>query len=277
MGKWTIALFVILVLAIASSVYLNVKLNQDMNSLQADYQTSQKTVSDLQNTIASLKTTVDNLQTSLSALQNAPSQPASSPVGSVMINLIPQIEPFIARIDVIGVGFRASGSGVVVRQDGYIITNQHVIDSATSIGVTLKDGKMTEATVFSSDSTLDLAILKLSGTFSNLPASTLGTNQDAVIGASVIAAGFPVGLDLPGPASFSRGIVSAKRTIDNQDFVQTDATINPGSSGGGLFTLDNKLIGITTSEVVPPGQEIDGLGLAIPVDTVQKYIQNNIK
>jgi serine protease Do len=277
MKNWTIPVLVILVLAIAFSVYFNIKLNQNLTTLQSNYQTSQKNVSDLQNTMASLKTTVGNLQTTVSTLQSAPTQPASSAIGSVMINLIPQIEPFIARIDVTGAGFRASGSGVVIRQDGYLITNQHVIDSATSIGVTLKDGKMINATVVSSDATLDLAILKLSGTFSNLPAATLGTNQDAVIGSSVIAAGFPVGLDLPGPASFSRGIVSAKRTIDNQDFIQTDATINPGSSGGGLFTLDNKLIGITTSEVVPPGQEIDGLGLAIPVDTVQKYIQNKLK
>ena len=176
-----------------------------------------------------------------------------------------------------GSGFKASGSGIVIRKDGYVLTNQHVIDGANSIFVTLKDSKKYPATVQSSDSKLDLAMLKLSGDFSNLPEVILGNTSNIVIGVSVVAAGFPAGLDLPGPASFSRGIVSAKRNLDGQDFVQTDATINPGSSGGGLFTLDNKLIGITSSEILPPGQPINGLGLAIPVDVVQSYIAANLK
>ena len=158
-----------------------------------------------------------------------------------------------------------------------MITNEHVIDAATTIKVTLKSGQQYNASVTSSDTNIDLAILKLSGNLPNLTPATLGTTGDIIIGVSVIAAGFPIGLELPGPASFSRGIVSAIRTVSSQRYVQTDATINAGSSGGGLFTLDAKLIGLTSSAILPPGQDVDGIGLAIPVDIIQTFIQKNLK
>jgi serine protease Do len=286
MRNWIIIGFVILILGTATSVYLIIKMNQDLNSaqnrldaLQTNYQTLQNNLSDLQTSNTTIKTAVTGLQTSVATLQNTPvsSATGTSITGNTMVNLIPQIEPVVVRIDISGAGFIASGSGIIIRQDGYIITNQHVIDSATSIKVTLMNGQQYNATAVNADKTLDLAILKLSSNFGTLTAASLGSKENIVIGVSVIAAGYPEGLDLPGPASFTRGIVSATRTISGQNFVQTDATVNPGSSGGGLFTLDNKLIGITSSAVLSREHDIDGLGLAIPIDVVQTHIQNNLK
>jgi serine protease Do len=123
-----------------------------------------------------------------------------------------------------------------------------------------------------------LAILKLTGSPANLPAAVLGSASDIVIGGVVIAAGFPLGSDLPGPASFTQGIVSAIRTLDGQKYVQTDVAINPGNSGGALVNRNNaKVIGITSASVLPKGITVEGLGLAIPIDVIQTYIQNNLK
>jgi S1-C subfamily serine protease len=195
-----------------------------------------------------------------------------------MGDLFSLIQPVIVRVDVEGPGFQASGSGIIIRSDGYIITNQHVIDNATSITITLSNDKRYPATVTSSDVNIDLAILKLSGSPSNLPVAVLGSTGDIVIGGIVIAAGFPLGTILPGPASFTQGIVSAIRTVQGQRYIQTDVTINPGNSGGALVNRTNaKIIGITTAGLIPPGQDIEGLGLAIPVDVIQTYIQNNLK
>jgi serine protease Do len=113
---------------------------------------------------------------------------------------------------------------------------------------------------------------------SNLSTTALGSTSDIIIGGIAVAVGFPLGPDLPGPASFSQGIVSAIRTLDGQNYVQTDVAINPGNSGGALVNRSNgKVIGITTARVLPQGQNVVGIGLAIPIDVIQTYIQNNLK
>ena len=92
-----------------------------------------------------------------------------------------------------------------------------------------------------------------------------------------MAAGFPLGPDLPGPATFTRGIVSAIRTLDSFRYIQTDVTINPGNSGGCIVNLDGKVLGIATSGIEPPRTDTENIGLAIPVDEVTTFIQNNLK
>jgi S1-C subfamily serine protease len=206
--------------------------------------------------------------------------PAVQPTGTplTMGDVFSLIQPAIVRVDVTGQGFTASGSGIIFRSDGYVLTNEHVIDAATSITVTLSNNQQYPATVNSSDTNLDLAILKLTGSPANLPVATLGSASDIVIGGTVIAAGFPLGTDLPGPASFTQGIVSAMRTLDGQTYIQTDVDINPGNSGGALVNRSNaRVIGITTASVLPRGQLVIGIGLAIPIDVIQTYIQNNLK
>jgi serine protease Do len=205
-------------------------------------------------------------------------QPAPTSTTLTMGDLFTQISPVIVRIDVTGSGFQAAGSGIIIRSDGYVITNEHVIDSTTSITVTLSNNQRYPATVSASDANLDLAILKLGNNPSNLPAAQLGTASDIVIGGVAVAAGFPLGPDLPGPASFTQGIISAIRTLDGQRYVQTDVAINPGNSGGALVNRTNaRVIGITTAAVLPQGELVIGIGLAIPIDEIQTYIQNNLK
>jgi serine protease Do len=208
--------------------------------------------------------------------QSAPTPPVSNTPMS-MTNLLPLVQPTIVRVDVTGPGFRASGSGIVIRKDGYVITNEHVIDSATTIVVTINDGKQYPASVSSSDTNIDLALLKITNSPTGLAVAQLGSLSDVVVGASVLAAGYPLGPTLPGPASFTRGIISAERTLDGQRYIQSDVAINPGNSGGALVTTTGKVIGITSASVLPKGEVVIGIGLAIPIDVVQAYINNNLK
>jgi S1-C subfamily serine protease len=209
-------------------------------------------------------------QTTTSPQPNAPSL--------TMGDLFSLITPVIVRVDVTGPGFQASGSGIIIRNDGYVLTNEHVIDGATTIMVTLSNNQQYAATVSSGDVNIDLAILKMTGSPSNLPVATLGSSSDVVIGGVVIAAGFPLGSDLPGPASFTQGIVSAIRNFQGQNYIQTDVAINPGNSGGALVNRTNaRVIGVTTSRLLPRGQSVVGIGLAIPIDVMQTYIKNNLK
>jgi serine protease Do len=195
-----------------------------------------------------------------------------------MGDLFSLVTPAIVRIDVAGPGFQASGSGFIIRNDGYIITNQHVVDSAASIAVTLSTGKQYPAVVHSSDANVDLAILKLTGSPANLPVANLGTVSDIVVGGVVMAAGFPLGPNLPGPPSYTQGVVSAVRILNGQKYIQSDVQINPGNSGGAMVArTTGKVIGITADGVLPRGQDVEGIGLAIPIDIIQTYIQNNLK
>ncbi len=252
MKSWTVVTTIIAILAVLVAALSYMKLNSEVTDAQAQ--------------LAHLKSDIAKLQ------------PSASLGGTslTMVDLISAIQPVVVRIEVVGSGFQASGSGVVIRGDGYLITNQHVIDSATSISVTLNTDQQFEATVVSSDSNLDLAVLKLKNAPANMATAELGTPSDIVTGGIAVAAGFPLGADLPGPASFTQGIVSAIRTLNGQRFVQTDVQINPGNSGGALVArTTGRVIGITTAGIVPRGQDIEGIGLAIPVDVVQSYLQAN--
>jgi S1-C subfamily serine protease len=252
---------IILVLTIVSMGYLYSRLNGEIGNVQSE--------------MTALKLEVSSLQVG-SSQGTSTTPPASTTI--TMVDLISMVQPVIVRVDVTGSGFQASGSGIIIRSDGYIITNEHVIDNATSITVTLSTDQQYTATVTSSDTGLDLAILELAGSPSNLPAATLGSADDIIVGGVVVAAGFPLGPDLPGPASFTQGIVSAIRTIDGQRYVQSDVVINPGNSGGALLARSSgKVIGITTSVLFMRGQDIEEIGLAIPIDVIQTYIQANLK
>jgi serine protease Do len=212
----------------------------------------------------------------VASTQNSATAPASTVLS--MGDLFTQVQPVIARIEVSGATFQASGSGIIIRSDGYVITNQHVIDNTTSINVTLNNNQQYTATIIAQDSNIDLAIIKLANIPPNLPVVNMGTASDIAIGGVVIAAGFPLGPILEGPPSFTQGIISAERIVDGQKYIQSDVQINPGSSGGALLSrTTGKLLGITTAGLVPPGQDAEGIGLAIPIDIILTYIQNNLK
>lgn len=166
-----------------------------------------------------------------------------------------------------------SGSGVIVSEDGTIVTNAHVVDDATSIIVELTDGTTFEATVLYENASVDLAVLDIDA--SGLTAVELGSTSDILVGDPVIAIGNPLALE--GGPSVSAGIVSAlDRVLEGSDatlsgIIQTDAAITEGSSGGALLDADGRLIGITTAVGVS-SIGVEGIAFAIPVETVSEVL-----
>ena len=165
-----------------------------------------------------------------------------------------------------------AGSGVIITEDGYILTNNHVIEDAISITVTLHNGETYPATLLGLDEQLDIALLKIDAT--GLTPATIATSSDLLVGQTVVAIGNPLG-QLGG--TVTQGIISAldrSITIDGQTMtlLQIDAAINPGNSGGGLFNAQGNLIGIVNAKST--GSEIDGIGFAIPIDNVMNVIDD---
>jgi len=205
-----------------------------------------------------------------------PPGPTSSSASS-FDSIVPQVEPAIVRIDVTVTGGLDSGSGTIIDNRGYIVTNNHVISKEQGINVTLKDGTTLPATVIGADAKQDLAIIKLTSTRTDFPTMPLGTMADVIVGESVCAMGFPAGTDLTGPATFTAGVVSALRTYSGADYIQTDTPINPGNSGGCLFTLSGKMIGIPTAGITPVNQDYEDINLVIPVNQVSDFIAQYVK
>ncbi len=167
------------------------------------------------------------------------------------------------------------GSGFFISSDGYILTNNHVIEDADEIVVRLTDRREFEAKVIGVDPTSDVALLKVDQ--KNLPYLDLAENDDLRVGEWVVAIGAPFGLDF----SASAGIVSAKgRSIPNEEgdyvpFIQTDVAINPGNSGGPLFNMDGEVVGVNSQIYTRSGGSI-GLSFAIP-STVAKNVVTQLK
>ena len=162
----------------------------------------------------------------------------------------------------------ASGSGVVITEDGYIATCAHVVEKAEKVTVTMNDGTTYDAEIIGTDSRNDIAIIKVEA--EGLVAAEIGNSEALVVGEDVIAIGNPTG-KLLGTAT--AGIISAtSRTITVEDeemtLLQTDAAINAGNSGGGLFNAEGQLIGIVNAKVASTG--VEGLGFAIPISSVTK-------
>ena len=162
---------------------------------------------------------------------------------------------------------KSLGSGFIISKDGYILTNNHVVEDADDIKVTLSDKKTYEAKLIGRDEKTDLAVLKIAVDH-DLPFVKLGDSSKLEVGDWVIAIGNPFGL----ARTVTAGIVSAKgRVIGSgpyDDFIQTDASINPGNSGGPLFNLDGEVIGINTA-IVASGQ---GIGFAIPINMAKELL-----
>lgn len=168
-----------------------------------------------------------------------------------------------------------AGSGVIVNANGFIVTNYHVIDGANNVQVTLHNGKSYSAKIVGGDDANDIAVLKINQ--KNLQAATLGDSSDVAVGDLAVAIGNPLG-QLGGTAT--TGIISAlnrRLTIDNRtlDLMQTDAAVNPGNSGGGLFNGAGELIGIVDAKTSATG--VEGLAFAIPINTVKDEVNDLIK
>ena len=168
---------------------------------------------------------------------------------------------------------KGAGSGVIITTDGYIITNNHVIDGASTIKVKLKDNdKEYEAELIGKDAKTDIAVIKISGT--DFPTAIFGDSDGLKVGEDVIAIGNPLG-SLGG--TVTNGIISALgREIDidgeAMTLLQTNAAINPGNSGGGLFDMNGKLIGVVNAK--SSGSDIEGLGFAIPSNVARSVAED---
>ena len=168
------------------------------------------------------------------------------------------------------------GSGFIISSDGYVVTNNHVVEDAKSVLVRMSDRREFEAEVIGTDPRSDLALLKING--DNLPQLSLSDDNDLDVGEWVLAIGSPFGLDY----SVTAGIVSAKgrslpteRNENYVPFIQTDVAINPGNSGGPLFNLDGKVVGVNSQIFTRSGGSI-GLSFAIPVSVVRNVV-NQLK
>jgi serine protease Do len=163
------------------------------------------------------------------------------------------------------------GSGFVVREDGLIVTNRHVIADARSVKVRLSDGREFAAKILGVDAVTDIAVLSIQA--GRLPVLRLGSSKTVSVGDVVIAIGNPYGLG----QSVTAGIVSARgRIIEDDpyiDFLQTDAAINRGNSGGPLMTVDGLVVGVTSVIFSPSGGSV-GLGFAIPAETVSAVVRD---
>jgi serine protease Do len=162
---------------------------------------------------------------------------------------------------------RSLGSGFIISQDGYIVTNNHVVEDADEIRVILKDEKEFDATIEGRDPNTDLALIKIKAA-TPLPTLTLGDSGKLNVGEWVVAIGSPFGLE----QTVTAGIISAKgRVIGSgpyDDFLQTDASINPGNSGGPLLNMEGEVVGINTA-IIAGGS---GIGFAIPIDLAKGII-----
>lgn len=170
------------------------------------------------------------------------------------------------------------GSGIIMSEDGYIITNAHVVEGATSLKVMTSDGETYEAQLIGSDTVTDLAVVKIDAT--GLTAAEFGSSEDLRVADKVIAIGNPGGHELS--SSVTIGYVSAlNRAIANNttgytmEYIQTDAAINPGNSGGALINEYGQVVGINSAKISATGYE--GLGFAIPIDTAQPIISDLIQ
>lgn len=165
-----------------------------------------------------------------------------------------------------------SGSGVILTQDGYIVTNNHVVEGGENLRVYLQDGTEYPATLVGADAYSDLAVVKIEA--SGLAAATLGASGSITVGEPVYAIGNPLGVLT---SSVSQGIISGlDRSITvgshSMTLMQTDAAVNPGNSGGGLFNANGELIGIVNAKSY--GLDVEGIGFAIPMDAAKPIISD---
>ena len=238
--------------------------NAQLIAMQKQLEDLQKQLDGSQNSFAGIAASADGLTASQVYAQNVDS------VVAISTSIVSQT-PFGTSEGA------SSGSGFILSADGYVVTNHHVIADASKISVVIHDGTEYPATLIGSDSTNDLAVLKVEA--ENLPAATLGSSNDLIIGDMVVAIGNPLG-ELT--STMTVGYVSGKNrevATDNTiiEMIQTDAAINPGNSGGPLFNMKGEVIGITTAKysgTTTSGASIEGIGFAIPIDDVLTIISD---
>ena len=192
------------------------------------------------------------------AQQSTSQTPLTSEEQNV-IRVAREVTPAVVSIVVPNFG---SGSGAIIRRDGMILTNAHVVGSARTVEVGLADGRKVAGTVLGRDRGLDVAVVRIP--VNDAPVAPLGNSDQLQVGQIAIAVGNPLGLE----RTVTTGVISALnrpgRTLGGETFIQTDAAISPGNSGGPLVDSRGAVVGINTAELL--GQGVQGLGFAIPIN-----------
>ena len=274
MGKKILAAVLALVLVagscIATASVMNYRFNNVVQSMVEQHASE---ISELRDQIDGLKPGSGGIAVPSDGSAMTPAQLYASQVNSVVA-----ISTTIQSGRTSG---QSSGSGFILSEDGYVITNYHVVEGATDIEVIMHDGTEYAAELVGKDSSNDLAVLKIEAT--GLPAATLGSSRDLVIGDMVVAIGNPLGeLASTQTVGYVSGIdreVSTGGSITTISMIQTDAAINPGNSGGPLFNMYGEVIGITTAKysgTTGSGASSEGIGFAIPIDDVEPLISDLI-
>lgn len=207
----------------------------------------------------------------LSAARNTPIVAAAKKVGPAVVGITNKayVRDFFNRTQLME---RGTGSGVIYDKAGYIATNNHVVEGASEIIVSLSDGRTVKGKVLGADAVTDLAVVKIDA--DNLTVATFGDSDTLQVGEPAIAIGNPLGLEFRG--SVTAGVISAlNRSIEvgerKFNLIQTDAAINPGNSGGALVNADGEVVGINSAKVAVSG--VEGIGFAIPINTAKPILQ----
>ncbi|WP_066187522.1 MULTISPECIES: S1C family serine protease [Gracilibacillus] len=254
-------------------IFLNIIQDDNSEATAGEEQTPTEETEGAQEDGAAATTTTLNNEASANVVSNAVSQVSDAVVGISNI----QQSNLWEEADAAG-----TGSGVVYKKDGeyaYVVTNNHVVEGAQEVEVTLTNGEHVQADVLGSDQLSDLAVLRIASDQISTVAE-MGSSEDITVGETAIAIGNPLGQEFAG--SVTQGIISGlDRSVDidlNQDgqpdwttsVIQTDAAINPGNSGGALINTDGKLIGINSMKIAQ--SQVEGIGFAIPIDDAKPII-----
>lgn len=207
-----------------------------------------------------------------SSARNTPIVAAAKKVGPAVVGITNKayVRDFFNRVRLTE---RGTGSGVIYDKSGLIVTNNHVVEGAQEIIVSLTDGRSLKGKVLGADASTDLAVVKI--TADNLPVAKFGDSDTLQVGEPAIAIGNPLGLEFRG--SVTAGVISAlNRSIQlgerKFNLIQTDAAINPGNSGGALVNADGEVVGINSAKIAVSG--VEGIGFAIPVNSARPIIDD---
>ncbi len=244
-------------------------LEDDVSSLEGGVSGLQGDISTLDENVSTLDENVSTLGEDVSILEGGFSVLADDVIAleahdQAVMNVVAMVQPSVVRIET-NLG---SGSGIIITNTGWVLTNLHVVEGVSWIDITLMSGTVFDGIIpYFVHDFLDVAIVEISSTLNNFPTAVLGSSADTVVGEAVVAIGYPLGL--PGQVTVTTGIVSAFRVIDGFEWIQTDAAINFGNSGGALFNLKGEVIGINTLIYVDLG--VHGIALSIPIDNTQPF------
>ena len=216
-----------------------------------------------------VKTSAEAATSKATEARNTPVVKVAKSVGPAVVGITNKAvarDVFNRTVETEGVG-----SGVIFRKDGYIVTNNHVIAGAKELIVSLADGNTINGELVGADEVTDIAVVKVDA--KDLPTAKFGNSDDVMVGEPAIAIGNPMGLEFAG--SVTVGVISAlNRTLEINDrrvkLLQTDAAISPGNSGGALCNADGEIIGINSAKLATNG--VEGMGFAIPINTVQNIV-----